>query len=92
MKNLKILEKIVIGAILLNINKFSNNFIKVESIYDDVDVLLEKYNESNTNNGKFELDIGWNDFKNIIYNLNRMKIIELRESELNNFKDNIVLI
>ena len=92
LKNLKILEKIVIGAILLNINKFSNNFIKVESIYDDVDVLLEKYNESNTNNGKFELDIGWNEFKNIIYNLNRMKIIELRESDFNNFKDNIVLI
>ena len=92
LKNLKILEKIVIGAILLNINKFNNNFIKAESIYSDVDVLLEKYNESNISNGKFELDIGWNEFKNIIYNLNRMKIIELRESDFNNFKDNIVLI
>ena len=92
LKNLNIYEKIIVGAILLNINKFSNNFIKVENLYSDIDVLLEKYNESNISNGKFELDIGWNDFKNIIYNLNRMKIIELRESDFNNFKDNIVLI
>ena len=92
LKNLNIFEKIIIGAILLNINKFSNNCIKVENIYNDVNILIEKYNENNINNGKFDLDISWNEFKNIMYNLNRMRIIELRESDFNNFKDNFVLI
>lgn len=92
LKNLNIYEKIIVGAILLNINKFCNNFIKVECIYNDVNILIEKYNKNNINNGKFELDISWNEFKNIIYNLNRMRIIELRKGDFNNFKDNFILI
>ena len=39
-----------------------------------------------------ELDINWNEFKMIIYNLKRMKIIEFRESDFINFKDNLILI
>ena len=92
LKNLNIYEKIIVGAILLNINKFCNNFIKVECIYNDVNILIEKYNKNKINNGKFELDISWNEFKNIIYNLNRMRIIELRQGDFNNFKDNFILI
>ena len=92
LKNLNIYEKIIVGSILLNINKFCNNFIKVECIYNDVNILIEKYNKNNINNGKFELDISWNEFKNIIYNLNRMRIIELRKGDFNNFKDNFILI
>ena len=92
LKNLSIYEKIIVGAILLNINKFCNNFIKVECIYNDVNILIEKYNKNNINNGKFELDISWNEFKNIIYNLNRMSLIELRKGDFNNFKDNFILI
>ena len=92
LKNLNIYEKIIVGAILLNINKFCNNFIKVECIYNDVNILIEKYNKNNINNGKFKLDISWNEFKNIIYNLNRMRIIELRKGDFNNFKDNFILI
>ena len=57
-----------------------------------MDIILKKYNELNFNNSSFELDINWDEFKNIVYNLKRLSIIEFRENNLYNFKDNIVVI
>ena len=91
-KNLKILEKIVIGSILYNINKNNNNCTNIESIYDTMDLLFQKYNEVNIKNGKLELDINWEEFKNIIHNMKRIGIIKFLDNDINNFKDNLILI
>ena len=91
-KNLGVYEKTVIASILFNINKEGNNLIKIEKIYDIVNLLLEKYNEYNYDNDKIELDITWDDFKRIIYNLNRIKIIQFNENNNCNFKDNFIFI
>ena len=91
-KNLKILEKIIIGAILFAINKYNYNLISTENTYNTLDILLEKYNEYNKNNNEIELDINWEEFKIIIYNLNRMKLIELRNNNISNFKDGFITI
>ena len=92
LKNLQLIEKIVIGAILFNIGKNNDCFVKVENIYESIDILFDKYNEYNKNKGNLGLDINWDEFKMIIYNLKRMKIIEFRESDIINFKDNLILI
>ena len=91
-KNLKILEKIVIGSILYNINKNNNNCTNIESIYDTMDLLFQKYNEVNIKNGKLELDINWEEFKNIIHNMKRIGIIKFLDNDITNFKDNLILI
>ena len=91
-KNLKILEKIVIGAILYNINKNYSNCTNLENIYDTVDLLLQKYNEFNMEKGKLELDINWEEFKNIIHNMKRIGIIKFLDNDITNFKDNLILI
>ena len=91
-KSLKIFEKIIISSILFNIIKNNNNFVKIENIYDTLDLLLKKYNEYNINNEDFELEINWDEFKNIIFNLKRIGIIEFKENDINNFKNNLVMI
>ena len=91
-KSLNIYEKIIITSILFNIIKRRNNFVKVENIYDTLDVILKKYNELSNNNESFELDMNWDEFKNIVYNLKRLNIIEFRENNINNFKYNLIVI
>ena len=91
-KNLGIISKIVLGSILFNIIKQNKNSIQVEIIYYTVDLLLEKYNEYNKDNEKTELEINWDEFKKVIYDLNRIKIIQFTGNDNANFKDNFVLI
>ena len=91
-KSLKLFEKIIISSILFNIIKNNNNFVKIENIYDTLDLLLKKYNEYNINNEDFELEINLNEFKNIIFNLKRIGIIEFKENDINNFRNNLVMI
>ena len=91
-KNLKIFEKIIISSILFNIIKNNENFVKMENIYDALDVLLKKYNEFNIHNDKLELDINWDEFKNIVFNLKRLGLIEFRDNDINNFNDTFVVI
>ena len=64
LKNFKIAEKMVISAILLKNKKDNNNSIKLEELYDILQIFVFKFNEYN-----FELDINWDDFQKIIYNL-----------------------
>ena len=85
LKNFKITEKMVISAILLKNKKDNNNSIKLEELYDSLQIFVFKFNEYN-----FELDINWDDFQKIIYNLLRIKIIELDDKTFINFKDNYI--
>ena len=64
----------------------------MENIYDALDVLLKKYNEFNIHNDKLELDINWDEFKNIVFNLKRLGLIEFRDNDINNFNDTFVVI
>ena len=90
LNNLKFLEKLIIGAIIFDINKYNSNLIYIENIYNALDILLEKYNEYHKNSIKIELDINWEEFKTILYNLNRMKIIEIKDNNISNFKDDYI--
>ena len=92
LNNLKFLEKLIIGAIIFDINKYNSNLIYIENIYNALDILLEKYNEYYKNSSKIELDINWEEFKTILYNLNRMKIIEIKDNNILNFKDDYIII
>lgn len=85
LKNFKIAEKMVISAILLKNKKDNNNSIKLEELYDILQIFVFKFNEYN-----FELDINWDDFQKIIYNLLRIKVIELDDKTFINFKDNYI--
>ena len=85
LKNFKITEKMVISAILLKNKKDNNNSIKLEDLYDSLQIFVFKFNETN-----LELDINWDDFQKIIYNLLRIKIIELDDQTFINFKDNYI--
>lgn len=85
LKNFKITEKIVISAILFKNIKDNNNSIKLEELYDSLQIFVFKYNEYNS-----ELYINWDDFQKIIYNLLRIKIIELDSDDFINFKDNYI--
>jgi origin recognition complex subunit 1 len=90
LKNFKITEKLVISALLFKSKDNNNYSIKLGDIYDCLYNLVYKYNEYNVDNGNIELDINWNEFQKIIYNLLRIKIIELCDKEFINFKDNYV--
>ena len=92
LNNLKFLEKLIIGAIIFDLNKYNSNLIYIENIYNALDILLEKYNEYYKNSSKIELDINWEEFKAILYNLNRMKIIEIKDNNISNFKDDFIII
>ena len=89
-KNFKISEKIIISAILYKIIKNNNNIVKLEDIYNSLNIFIYKYNENNYNNGNMDLDITWQEFQKIIYYLLRIKIIELNDKEFINFKDNYI--
>ena len=89
-KNFKITEKIIISAILLKNIKNNNNSVKLEDIYNSLNIFIYKYNENNYNNGNMELYITWQEFQKIIYYLLRIKIIELNDKEFINFKDNYI--
>ena len=89
-KSLQINEKIIIASILSKTKENNTNKIKVGDLYDKIDIFLKKYNESNENN--FNLVINWEEFKNSIYNLMRIKLINFYEMPKINFIENFVVI
>ena len=89
-KSLQINEKIIIASILSKTKENNSNKIKVGDLYDKIDIFLKKYNESNENN--FNLVINWEEFKNSIYNLMRIKLINFYEMPKINFIENFVVI
>ena len=88
-QSLQISEKIIISAMLSKIKDNNSNKIKVTDLYDKIDIFLNKYNEKNEN---FTLAINWAEFKNLIYNLMRIKLISFYEMPKNNFIENFVII
>ena len=86
-KSLQINEKIIISAMLSKIKDNSSNKIKVDDLYDKIDIFLKKYNEHNDN-----LSITWEEFENSIYNLMRIKLLSFYEMPKNNFIENFVII
>lgn len=89
-KSLQINEKIIIASLLSKTKDNNINKIKVGDLYDKIDIFLKKYNEK-TDNG-FNLSMSWEEFKNSIYNLMRIKLLNFYEMPKNNFIDNFVTI
>ena len=89
-KSLQIIEKIIIASMLTKIKDNNSNKIKIGELYDKKDIFIKKYNEKNDNS--FNLSMTWEEFKNAIYNLMRIKLLSFSEIPKNNFIDNYVVI
>lgn len=87
-KSLQIFEKIIIASMLSKIKDNNSNKIKIGDLYDKKDIFLKKYNE----NSDIDLTISWEEFKSVIYNLMRIKLLSFYEMPKNNFIDNYVVI
>jgi Cdc6-like AAA superfamily ATPase len=88
-KSLQINEKIIIASLLSKTKDNDINKIKVGDLYDKVEIFLKKYNE---NNNGFNLSLSWEEFKNSIYNLMRIKLLSFYDIAKNNFLENNVVI
>ncbi len=89
-KSLQINEKIIIASLLSKTKDNNINKIKVGDLYDKIGDFLRKYN--NGNDRSFNLCISWEEFKNSIYNLMRIKLLSFYEMPKNNFIENFVVI
>ena len=87
-KSLQIFEKIIIASMLSKIKDNNSNKIKIGDLYDKKDIFLKKYNE----NSDIDLTISWEEFKSVIYNLLRIKLLSFYEMPKSNFIDNYVII
>ena len=90
-KSLQIADKIIICAILSKIKDANDNKIKVSDLYEKKDIFINKYNES-TNKNRNALDIYWEEFQKIIYNLIRLQLIAFFEKKFSNFMENYITI
>ena len=88
-QSLQISEKIIVCAILSKIKDDNDNKIKVGELYDKKDIFINKYNESI---GKNKLDILWEEYKKIIYNLVRIQLIYFCDKNSSNFMENSISI
>ena len=88
-KSLQISEKIIICSILSRIKDINDNKIKLADLYDKKDIFVNKYNESI---GKNKLDILWDEFQKIIYNLARIQLIFFCEKNCSIFMENSISI
>ena len=88
-QSLQISEKIIVCAILSKIKDDNDNKIKVGELYDKKDIFINKYNESI---GKNKLDILWEEYKKIIYNLVRIQLIFFCDKNSSNFMENSISI
>ena len=103
-KSLQVSEKILLATILYKMKDNSDNRIKVSEVYDKKDIFINKYNEdidSNDNdmnddndNNQYEdkVNMTWEEFQMIMYNLVNLKIISFNETFNENFIDNTVTI
>ena len=89
-QSLQINEKIIIASLLSKTKDNNINKIKVGDLYDKIDIFMKKYNDKNDSN--FNLTMSWEEFKNSIYNLMRIKLLNFYEMPKNNFIDNFVVI
>ena len=87
-RSLHILEKIIIATILSRIKEQNNTKIKLGDLYDQKDIFFQKYNEKSNR----ELEITWEDYKRIIYNLMRIKLLNYGDIPKSNFIENNIVI
>ena len=87
-KSLQIFEKIIIATILSKIKEQDNTKINLGDLYDKKDLFLKKYNE----NSDVDLEMTWEEYKKIIYNLMRIKLINYADIQKSNFIENNIVI
>ena len=92
-KQLHFAEKIVIATFLWKMKNDNNNLVSLGIVYDSMDVLINKYNEFfGMEMNVYKFSICWDEFLKIIYNLLRLKIIELNEKKLFNINESKIKI
>ena len=87
MESLNIYEKIILGAILFKMKDNENKKINIGQLYDKMDFFFRKYNDANK---KKILELYWEEYKMIIYNLVRLQLLTFCEGQKNNFMENYV--
>ena len=86
--SLNIFEKIIIATILSKIKEQNNNKINLGDLYDKKDIFIKKYNESSDK----DFEMTWEEYKKIIYNLLRIKLLDYGEIPKSNFIENNIVI
>ena len=89
LESLQICEKIILCAILSKIKDIDNNKVNLGQLYDKIDIFFNKYNEKTSKN---KIELYWEEYKQIIYNLIRLKLLSFCESQKLNFMENFVTI
>ena len=89
LESLQICEKIILCAILSKIKDIDNNKVNLGQLYDKIDIFFNKYNEKIAKN---KIELYWEEYKQIIYNLIRLKLLSFCESQKLNFMENFVTI
>ena len=89
MISLQICEKIILCSILFSIKDVNNNKVNVGHLYEKIDMFFGKYNDANK---KEEIELYWEEYKKIIYNLIRLQLISFCDSESKNFMENYITI
>ena len=87
-KSLHILEKIIIATVLSLIKDQNNNKIRLGDLYERKDIFMKKYNE----NSERSLEMTWEEYKKIIYNLLRIKLLNYGDIQKSNFIENNIVI
>ena len=98
-KNLQISEKILICAILSKMKDINENKIKVGDLFESKNIFFQKYNENIDikeekiiRKNKNKLNLSWEEFETVIYNMIRIKILNFLEKPKNNFMENFIII
>ena len=87
MISLQICEKIILCSILFSIKDVNNNKVNVGHLYEKIDMFFGKYNDANKNK---EIELYWEEYKKIIYNLIRLQLISFCDNESKNFMENYI--
>ena len=90
--SLQICEKIIICAILSSIKDNNDNRVKLGDLYNKLDIFFDKYNEAKKKDKIEDLELYWEEYKKIIYNLLRIQLISFSEIPKNNFLENSITI
>ena len=90
-QSLQICEKIILCAILSKIKDTDNSKINLGQLYDKIDIFINKYNEK-LKIERRKIDLYWEEFKTIIYNLIRLNILTFADKEVQNFKENTITV
>ena len=85
MGSLQICEKILICAFLAKTKDTNNRRINLGELYNKIEVFFNIYNNANKDDN---IELNWEEYKRIIYNLIRLQIINFCETPKLNFMEN----